>query len=191
MNPKLHQQLFDDVFATLFNHGYETAPICKSAQIKGMMAGGTLGCLRFDERGESMVRLSVALGMLVALVLGVVLFAAQSTGDPNYSNADPAAFKKIVADKQGQLLDVRTPEEYAEGFISGATNLNFFDEGFQTELEKLDKSKPVYVYCRSGGRSGKTMERLKGMGFAKVVNLAGGMIAWQKDGMPVEKPQKP
>lgn len=93
-----------------------------------------------------------------------------------------AEFSKMMKDKPGQLLDVRTKGEVAKGAIEGSQNIDFFDENFETRIEKLDKSKPVYVYCASGGRSGEAMELMKKKGFKEVYNLYGGYNAWSKAG---------
>jgi rhodanese-related sulfurtransferase len=74
----------------------------------------------------------------------------------------------------GQLLDVRTPEEYAEGHIANALNVNYYDANFKDQVSKLDKHKPVYVYCRSGKRSANASEDMKALGFKEIYNLVGG-----------------
>lgn len=91
-------------------------------------------------------------------------------------------FAKLVDEGKGQVLDVRTPEEWASGTIKGANKMNFFDADFKTQLEKLDKNKPVYVYCKAGGRSGKATKQMKKMGFTAVYNLVGGIGAWDDAG---------
>ena len=96
-------------------------------------------------------------------------------------------FAKLVNEGKGQVLDVRTPEEWASGTIKGATKMNFFDKDFKTQLDKLDKNKPVYVYCKSGGRSGKATKQMKKMGFTTVYNLVGGIGAWDDAGKEKEK----
>lgn len=96
-------------------------------------------------------------------------------------------FAKLVGEGKGQVLDVRTPEEWASGTIKGATKMNFFDADFKTQLDKLDKNKPVYVYCKSGGRSGKATKQMKKMGFTAVYNLVGGIGAWDDAGKEKEK----
>lgn len=99
------------------------------------------------------------------------------------SNVDVKEFKKLIDSKEGQLLDVRTPEEVAEGYIENAHNYDIYDAQFKSQLEKLDKNKPVYVYCRSGGRSGRAMEEMLGMGFKEIYNLEGGIGAWDNAGL--------
>jgi rhodanese-related sulfurtransferase len=91
-----------------------------------------------------------------------------------------AEFSELVNKGKGQVLDVRTPEEWAGGTIKGAQKMNFFDKNFNHQLEKLDKTKPVFVYCKSGGRSGKATKQMKKMGFTTVYNLVGGIGAWEK-----------
>ncbi|MEJ6735779.1 MAG: rhodanese-like domain-containing protein [Flavobacteriales bacterium] len=93
-----------------------------------------------------------------------------------------AEFSELIAKGEGQVLDVRTPDEWASGIVKGATKMNFFDNDFNTQLEKLDKNKPVYVYCKSGGRSGKATKQMKEMGFTAVYNLIGGIGAWDAAG---------
>lgn len=86
------------------------------------------------------------------------------------------------------VLDVRTPEEYAKGHIDGATNIDFNEDGFKEALAKLDRSKPYLVHCAAGGRSSKTRELMKSLGFKNIFHLEGGLNAWQKAGGPLTAP---
>lgn len=80
-----------------------------------------------------------------------------------------------------QLIDVRTPKEVKEGFIKTALFINYFEKDFTNKvIEKLDKNKPVYVYCRSGNRSGKSAKQLHEKGF-DVYNVLGGYKQWRKE----------
>lgn len=81
----------------------------------------------------------------------------------------------------GILMDVRTDAEFIEGHLKGATQLNFYEASFETSLDAMDKDIPVFVYCRSGGRSGKAAKKMKEKGFKSVYNLEGGIIAWQRE----------
>ncbi len=99
---------------------------------------------------------------------------------------DVAGFAKLL-EAEHLLVDVRTPEEFAEGYIAAATNINFYDDDFADRATKLDKSKPVLVYCKKGGRSAKAYKILKGAGFEKVYDLDGGFTAWKSAGQPVSK----
>ncbi len=80
-----------------------------------------------------------------------------------------------------QLIDVRTPNEYASGHIKGSKNINFYDGNFIEEMSKLNKDREVYIYCRSGGRSGKAASKLKAVGFTKIYDLQGGMKNWNSN----------
>lgn len=92
---------------------------------------------------------------------------------------------KELAEKEGTVLDVRTPEEWAEGTIKNAEKINYQDDDFATQIERLDKSQPVLVYCKRGGRSASAAEILKEKGFTKVYNLDGGISAWTDQGEEV------
>jgi len=81
----------------------------------------------------------------------------------------------------GILMDVRTDAEFIEGHLKGAMQLNFYEASFETSLDAMDKDIPVFVYCRSGGRSGKAAKKMKEKGFKSVYNLEGGIIAWQRE----------
>ena len=101
-------------------------------------------------------------------------------------SVDTSVFATDIRQPGITLLDVRTPEEYAEGHIKGAVNINLFDEAFKEKvLKELPKDKTVFVYCRSGRRSMSAAEILAAEGY-KVVNLEDGIIGWQRAGLPVE-----
>lgn len=109
--------------------------------------------------------------------------AAPADGQPIISEVlTPAAFQAKMAEIPNlQLIDVRTPEEFAQGHIDGALNLNFYDDDFTQQLEqKLDKGRPVMLYCRSGNRSGQAASEMVTMGFKELYDLKGGFMAWPK-----------
>ncbi|WP_338731204.1 rhodanese-like domain-containing protein [Mangrovimonas cancribranchiae] len=84
-----------------------------------------------------------------------------------------------------QLVDVRTPEEYNEGYIDHAQNIDYYSDTFEEDILELDKTKPVIVYCKSGGRSAKCAEKLIKAGFVKVYDLDGGISQWKHEGHQV------
>lgn len=104
-------------------------------------------------------------------------------GDAKIELISPETLSKVNHDIQ--LIDVRKPEEFSSGHIENAVNINFYDSDFESQLKSLDKTKEVYLYCRSGGRSGKTAKMMKEMGFEKIYDLEGGMINWEKNNMKV------
>ncbi len=78
-----------------------------------------------------------------------------------------------------QVIDVRTPEEFGEGNIQNAVNMDFYADDFEAQLEQLDKTRPLVLYCRSGGRSNKAATRCKEMGFETVYDIDGGYEQWK------------
>ena len=115
--------------------------------------------------------------ILAFLVLaGTTSFAQQR--ETKYIAVPVEKADKIITKKKVVVLDVRTPEEVAEGFIPGAINYNFNSPDFKQQLSDLDKSKHYLVYCRSGKRSGKTIEMMKSMGFKRLYELPAGFPAY-------------
>ena len=81
--------------------------------------------------------------------------------------------------EESVIIDVRTDDEFSTGYIGGAVNIDFYmGNEFISEIEKLDKSKSYFIYCKSGARSGQTCELMKQKGFKKVYNLEGGILGW-------------
>ena len=112
-------------------------------------------------------------------------FALSCTQGPANAPAklSPDEFESMLQNKpEVQLLDVRTQKEFQSGYINGAKNLNIYDAVFAGQIEKLDKSRPVLVYCAKGARSATAAEQLKRAGFPEVYDLAGGMEAWRAAG---------
>lgn len=89
--------------------------------------------------------------------------------------------------KNAVILDVRTPAEFNGGYIKKAVNIDFRNSDFKTRTESIDKNKPIYIYCLSGGRSAKAASQLRSQGFT-VYELNGGMLKWRANGLPEENP---
>lgn len=87
--------------------------------------------------------------------------------------------KKLEKTEQPQLIDVRTFDEFSEGHLQNALNMDINTNDFEKQLQTLDKAAPVYVYCRSGGRSAKAAEQMKEMGFIEIYELKGGILSWK------------
>ncbi len=88
--------------------------------------------------------------------------------------------EQLGGDDNAFILDVRTPEEVGDGYIPNAVNIDFYlGQEFVAELEKLDKSKNYYVYCRSGNRSGQACAIMDSLGFGNAYNLEGGFMNWE------------
>ncbi len=80
------------------------------------------------------------------------------------------------------LLDVRTPQEYAEGHLPGAINIDVESPSFTQQLATLDPAGTYAVYCRSGNRSGVALQTMQAAGFTSAYHLGGGIVAWQDSG---------
>ena len=95
---------------------------------------------------------------------------------------DKATFKSSIENNTVALVDVRTASEFEAGHIDNAKNIDFLDTAtFNSKLQTLDKSKPVYIYCRSGNRSSKAAEVMKDSGFTTIYELEGGYFNWNSE----------
>jgi len=98
-----------------------------------------------------------------------------------------ADFEKGIASKNIQILDVRTTEEYKSGHIAHTLQADWNNQDqFRSRAQHMDKTKPVYVYCASGGRSKQAAQWFRSNGYSEVFELTGGFIQWKGDGKPVE-----
>ena len=102
-------------------------------------------------------------------------------------DVDAAQFQRLIAELDGALLlDVRTPEEWAEGHLAGAAHRDYWgDDDFDVAMNSIPRDRPVLVYCAGGGRSGLTAQELNKGGHLEVYNLEDGISGWQDAGLPV------
>ena len=120
--------------------------------------------------------------LVILLCLGGILKAQ------NIKNVDAATFKKLIDDKKGVLVDLRTSEELAsKGKIKGAQEIDYLAKDIEAQISKLDKKKTYLIYCAGGGRSGDCAEMMKKMGFKEVYNLDKGFTDWKNKGYEIEK----
>ena len=128
--------------------------------------------------------------IVLLIVVGVSLaaWALNRNSDEGFMTVDVDEFERTIADTAGvQLLDVRSQQEYDEGHLPGAYIIDVHDSAFVEQVEaQLTKDKPVAVYCRSGRRSALAARQLVNAGY-QVINLDGGILAWQKQGKTVMK----
>ena len=112
-------------------------------------------------------------------IIGFVVLSCNGQNSKEIKTIDSKAFaEKMAATPNPQILDVRTPEEFTSDHIDNAKNINWLGTTFISDVEKLDKSQPVFVYCKSGGRSQKAAEKLNQLGFKTIYQLDGGMLKW-------------
>lgn len=113
------------------------------------------------------------------LLILSILFTSTSQADEKFL-MQPSDYAEIIKGEDVQLVDVRTAKEFSEGTIGKASNMDVLSNDFSKKIRMLDKTKPVYVFCRSGKRSQKAREILLKDGFETVYDLQGGYNAWQK-----------
>ena len=119
-----------------------------------------------------------------------VLGLNTACGQQNFENTDVQGFAELVRDSNVVVLDVRTAEEYADGHIERAVNIDYKKDDFMDRAKAtLPTGKTIAIYCRSGRRSANAASMLAPEGYV-LVNLKGGIIDWQNAGMPVVKAGK-
>jgi thioredoxin len=98
-------------------------------------------------------------------------------------------FAKLETTTNKQLIDVRTPHEVSDGYIASAINIDFNEDDFEKIATKLDRNKPIFVYCKAGGRSQSAAALLSKIGFKQIYDLKGGIISWNNNHLPLEDPK--
>jgi len=98
----------------------------------------------------------------------------------SFKNIGAEEFASLKENDNHIVLDVRSPEELAEGQVPGHKMINFFNADFRDEVDKLDREKTYLIYCRSGNRSSQACVIMEDMGFKNLYNLHGGIGAWNK-----------
>lgn len=132
----------------------------------------------------------------IGLLFGLLLVMASCTpvekkeGSANQVvSLSPRDFKSTLASKpDAVLVDVRTPDEFSEGIIEGAINIDFKDPSFDEKINALDKSKPYFLYCLSGKRSGDAAKQMDSIGFSSIYVLEGGYKNWKNEGLEIAHP---
>lgn len=128
--------------------------------------------------------------IFLLLTISFLLTSCQGQQSDIVQTVDVKTFEeKLKTTKNPQLLDVRTPEEYSGEHIENATNVNWNGSDFTTKVAKYDKTKPIFVYCKVGGRSSQAANKLAELGFKEIYNLDGGIMKWSAAGnlKPSEK----
>ena len=121
---------------------------------------------------------------VIALIAAALLLAGCSSSSSG-NNLSVDEFSAKAAEPGVVTLDVRTPGEFAEGYIQGARLIDFQSGNFENEIATLDKNATYAVYCRSGNRSGQAVKVMQDAGFTNVFNMNGGVIDWANAGLPL------
>lgn len=122
--------------------------------------------------------------LITVIILGICLSCSTNESGAVFLTADE--MKNIMAMDTVQLIDVRSLEEFRDGHLKGAQNL-IYDSEFDEKIKRLDKSRPVAVYCRTGRRSEECSKLLEEAGFEQIYQLKGGLTEWKyKDELIIE-----
>ncbi len=122
--------------------------------------------------------------ILSLIAVTFLLISCQGQPSKRVQTIDVKSYaEKLKSTHNPQLLDVRTPEEFAGEHIDNATNVNWNGSDFESKAATYDKSKPVFVYCKVGGRSAQAANKLAEMGFKEIYNLDGGIMKWNASGL--------
>ncbi|MGI9585384.1 MAG: rhodanese-like domain-containing protein [Acidimicrobiia bacterium] len=131
-------------------------------------------------------RASLIIAILSVAALGI---ASCSSDGATIETVSPSAAAETISDDGDVIvLDIRTPEEFSQGIIEGAVNIDFYEPDFNEQLDALDKDASYVVYCRSGNRSGQSLASFEELGFTEVSEVDGGIVAWYEQGLPVSLP---
>ncbi|MCA1962893.1 MAG: rhodanese-like domain-containing protein [Prosthecobacter sp.] len=122
--------------------------------------------------------------LLLLSLFTVSIFAA----DNKVQHVDPDGAAKLLEKGGITIVDVRTKDEFSEGHLKGAVNIDILEPNFEQQLGKLDKNQPVLVHCQAGGRSTRSLATFEKLGFSKIIHLDGGYGSWVESGKPVVKP---
>lgn len=113
-----------------------------------------------------------------------IILNSCSTGQNNNNLSVTAFADKLKSTSDATILDVRTPSEFEAGHLENAINYDWNSSGFDQQIAGLDKTKPVFVYCLSGGRSASAANRMRKSGFKEVYEMDGGMMKWRAAKLP-------
>ena len=128
------------------------------------------------------------LGLLL-LMPGCTSTEKKEASENKIVDLAPDDFKSALASTpDAVLVDVRTPDEFSEGIIEGAINIDFKDPSFGEKINALDRSKPYFVYCLSGKRSGDAAKQMDSVGFKSIYLLKGGYKDWKNAGLETARP---
>lgn len=111
--------------------------------------------------------------------------AESEAGAPAFGLVSPQQALDLSKDPDIVVIDVRTPEEFAEGYIEGADMLDFYADTFADDIAALDPDNTYLLYCRSGNRSGQTAALMQQLGFENVYDMDGGVVAYGEQGLPL------
>ena len=127
------------------------------------------------------------ISIILSVVIGLTLLNCKQSAAQQSTLLEPQEFKEFLSANEVLLVDVRTPREFNSGHIENAININFLSAEFEKEIQKLDSTKTLVIYCRSGNRSSKSTSKFVKAGFKQFYDLKGGVLNWEKTGLKLVK----
>lgn len=131
--------------------------------------------------------MKLSLYLIAICTISFSIISCSQSSKANIQLLGATEFKSAI-DKIADniILDVRTPEEYAAGHLPNAININVLDKDFTNQINSLEKSKTIFVYCKVGGRSADAAKILAKNNFTNIVDLKGGIMAWQANKFEID-----
>ena len=120
-----------------------------------------------------------------ALEAGIESYGIEKNGDRHVNAIEAAEILKKYSSVQ--VLDVRTANEYSQGQISNAVDVDYYSSSFEHQLDQLDKNTTWLIHCRTGVRSGNSLSIMQSLGFTSIIHLNGGISAWTQAGQSFKK----
>lgn len=131
--------------------------------------------------------------LFLAISLSSMVACAQQPNtadqDPNSPHLSAMQFQVLASETDAVVVDIRTPGEWQGGIIEGALMINFYDADFVKKIKAIDAPYGILLYCRSGNRSGQALQILEKSGVESVRHLGGGIMAWQRAGASLVRPE--
>jgi len=124
--------------------------------------------------------------LIYCFALFALTYSCKEKTESEIRIVSPKEMQTLLEIEDIQLVDIRTPEEYKTGYIEYSQNIDFLSPTFDDDISQLDKTKPVIVYCKSGGRSAKCSKKLLAAGFRKIYDLDGGITQWKYEGNEIK-----
>ena len=114
--------------------------------------------------------------LLFVAVLGISCNTKSQSQTDSITVITPIEFKEKSINHT--IIDIRTPQEFSQGHIEGAVNINYYDNNFLDQIAKYDKNQPIFIYCRSGNRTSPASRKISDFGFTQIYDLEGGILYW-------------
>ena len=121
----------------------------------------------------------------ILVVAFSIIFSCSLINSESINQMNSDELIEFIELNDAVLVDVRTEDEYNSGYIENSLNIDYFSNAFSVNADKLDKSTPIILYCRSGKRSSMSANKISKLGFKEIYNLEGGILEWIEEGNAV------